>query len=58
MESEMEYQAGGDSRSLDLDSARALVARTIRDVDGGSAQGMLLDDLLCAAWPSLAAQSQ
>jgi hypothetical protein len=49
-----------ESRALDSDSAVALVKRAISDIQGGDDERrfLLLDDFLCAAWPSREAQSQ
>jgi len=54
--------SGGNSEGVAPDLARAanLVARVIRDIDakGASQRYVLLDDLLCAAWPSGRGQRQ
>jgi hypothetical protein len=43
---------------LDADSAAALVARVLADVDSSSDErrNALLADMLCAAWPTRVAQ--
>jgi len=45
---------------LDTESAVALVTRAISDIESSddNRRFVLLDDLLCAAWPSRWAQSQ
>jgi hypothetical protein len=45
---------------LDASSAVALISRITRDVDDTSDErrDLLLEDLLCAAWPTAAAQDQ
>jgi hypothetical protein len=45
---------------LDANSAVALISRITRDVDDTSDErrDLLLEDLLCAAWPTSAAQDQ
>jgi hypothetical protein len=49
-----------DSWPLDARYASALVARVTRDLDDASddCRNLLLEDLLCAAWPTSAAQDQ
>jgi len=49
-----------DSWPLDARFAFALVARVRRDVDDTSddRRNLLLEDLMCAAWPTSAAQDQ
>jgi hypothetical protein len=49
-----------DSGPVDAVPDATLVARVANDIDQSDAQqrDALLSDLLCAAWPSLAAQSQ
>jgi hypothetical protein len=49
-----------DSWPLDARYALALVARVTRDVDDASndRRNLLLEDLMCAAWPTAAAQDQ
>ena len=48
------------SGQLDIESAAALVTRTIADIDSRDDRRRfaLLDDLLCAAWPTWWTQSQ
>jgi hypothetical protein len=43
---------------LDSDSASALVARMLADIDGSNQErcDALLADMLCAAWPTRVAQ--
>jgi len=45
---------------LDACYAPVLVARVMRDVDDASDErrGLLLEDLMCAAWPTSTAQDQ
>jgi len=45
---------------LDTRDARALIARVAHDIDETSNEtcDLLLADLLCAAWPTAAAQDQ
>ena len=47
-----------DPWPLDSDSASALVARVLDDIDGSSDERReaLLADMLCAAWPTRVAQ--
>ena len=49
-----------DSWPLDARYALALVARVRREVDdaGDDRRNLLLEDLICAAWPTSAAQDQ
>lgn len=49
-----------DTWPLDAHSAVALISRITRDVDETSDErrDLLLEDLLCAAWPSSTAQDQ
>jgi hypothetical protein len=51
-----EYESG----PVDVANAVDLVERAIRDIDASAASEVvvLLDDLLCAAWPTPKAQSQ
>jgi hypothetical protein len=59
--SDMEQGQGkSDSRALDGELAVALVTRTISDIVSRDDERrfVLLDDFLCAAWPSRLAQSQ
>lgn len=48
------------SRPLDTGHALALIARVTRDLDDASDErrDLLLEDLLCAAWPTSTAQDQ
>ena len=48
------------SESLDTDSSFALVMRAISDIDSrdDKRRFLLLDEFLCAAWPTWWAQSQ
>jgi len=45
---------------LDASYAHALVSRIARDVDDTSSEcrDLLLEDLMCAAWPTSTAQNQ
>jgi hypothetical protein len=49
-----------NSWPLDAGYALALVARVMRDVEDASDErrDLLLDDLMCAAWPTSTAQDQ
>ena len=49
-----------NSWPLDASYALALVSRITRDVDDASHEGrdLLLEDLMCAAWPTSTAQDQ
>jgi hypothetical protein len=49
-----ESEAGG----IGVQTRAALVRRTVRDIDTRADVNVLLMDLLCAAWPTEAAQSQ
>ena len=53
-------QGKSGSEQLDTESAAALVTRTIADIDSRDDRRRfaLLDDLLCAAWPTWWTQSQ
>ena len=48
------------SESLDSESAAAQVTRAISDIEGrdDKRRFLLLDEFLCAAWPTWWAQSQ
>jgi len=48
------------SESLDSESVAAQVTRAISDIDGrdDKRRFLLLDEFLCAAWPTWWAQSQ
>lgn len=49
-----------DSWPLDTPSAEELIERISRDIDDSSKErrDLLLNDLLCAAWPTFTAQDQ
>ena len=49
-----------ESWPLDVHSAQALIGRIARDIDDASDErrDLLLNDLMCAAWPSFTAQDQ
>ena len=58
----MNHREGGPAESwpLDVHSAQALIGRITRDIDDASDErrDLLLNDLMCAAWPSFTAQDQ
>ena len=49
-----------DSWPLDSRSAQELIERVRREIDDstGDRRDLLLNDLLCAAWPTFTAQDQ
>src|SRR5438105_1218285 len=53
-------RGNSEGAALDLATAASLVARVVGDIDGrGTPEGyVLLDDLLCAAWPTERGQCQ
>jgi hypothetical protein len=57
----MKHREGpAESWPPDTRSVQALVARITRDIDESSEEcrDLLLSDLLCAAWPTIASQDQ
>jgi len=60
MEGNRGNSGNAEGAALDLATAASLVARAVGEIDGrGAPEGyVLLDDLLCAAWPTERGQCQ
>jgi hypothetical protein len=60
MEGTKGNRGNSEGAALDLATAASVVARVIGDIDGrATPEGyVLLDDLLCAAWPTERGQCQ
>jgi len=57
----MQHREGpAESWPPDTHSAQALVARIMHEIDdaGEERRDLLLNDLMCAAWPTFTAQDQ
>jgi hypothetical protein len=57
----MKHREGpAESWPPDTHSAQAVVARVLREIDdaGEERRDLLLNDLMCAAWPTFTAQDQ
>ena len=55
----MNHREGpAESWPLDLHAAQALIGRITREIDDASQErrDLLLNDLMCAAWPTFTAQ--